>query len=121
VSAKAGSDLALGLDLQLAEEVAEEAVAKLGWSLERAQDGRLIVHEDASKLHCHCSPLRAELTFITSGPSSTELAIRGQVPGWGLIASKHAREQTDLLTRRIGLVAIAIIRQRPIVEAWKRT
>ena len=79
----------------------------MAWVLESESRGRFRLREDATKLHCHCSPLEADLELSPAGEGATELAIDGRVPGWGLLAGKHAREQTQLLARRVGLAAIA--------------
>lgn len=84
-----------------------EVVADLGWTLETGGHGSFEVREDPTKLHCHCSPLHAHLRPTLSGGGGTELRIEGAVPGWGPVASRHAREQTDLLARRLGLAALS--------------
>ena len=77
----------------------------LGWSVAPATNGGFEIREDATKLHCHCTPLRVRL-MLSATTEGTTLTIDGEVPGWGPIASQHAREQTDLLTRKLGLAAI---------------
>ena len=81
-------------------------VGDLGWSSESLEPGTFEIHEDPTRLHCHCSPLRAHLTF-TPAAGGTELRIDGEVPGWGPVASKHVRDGTDLLARRVGLEAVS--------------
>jgi hypothetical protein len=106
--AKAHQQLLLDLPAEDVERLAERTVAELGWELSREPDGRLIVDEDATKLHCHCSPLHAELELRSSESSrQTSLNVSGKVAGWGPLATEHARSQTDLLARRLGLAAIA--------------
>ena len=83
-----------------------QEVRSLRWGLEHRGDGRIEVREDATRLHCHCSPLTARLTVHATGSGRTSLTIEGSVPGWGPVASQHVRSQTDLLARRIGLAAI---------------
>ncbi len=89
------------------EALARRVASELGWAVEDSTPGRLTLAEDATKLHCHCQPLRAELSYDEGAPDATELRIEGRVPGWGPISSEHARRQTDLLTRRIGLTVAA--------------
>ncbi|GIK83233.1 MAG: hypothetical protein BroJett024_43380 [Alphaproteobacteria bacterium] len=102
---KARSKLVLQSQPSELRNVARRVVADLGWEVEHAK-GALLVYEDATRLHCHCSPLRAELKFKAAENGETELVITGTVAGWGPIASQHVREQTDLLTRRLGLAAV---------------
>ena len=104
---KARSKLVLESEPSEVETLAERVAADLGWELERADVGHLVIYEDATRLHCHCSPLRAELQIRAAENGKSELAIMGRVAGWGPVASQHVREQTDLLTRRLGLAAIA--------------
>jgi hypothetical protein len=110
--AKARQQLLLELEPRDVERIAEEVARELGWDLTRAPGGDLAVNEDATRLHCHCAPLDAELELKAAGEARTELIIRGRVPGWGPIASQHVRRQTDLLARRLGLAAIAATRSR---------
>jgi hypothetical protein len=109
--AKARQQLLLELEPPDVERIAERVVSQLGWSLTRAP-GSLVANEDATKLHCHCSPLNAELELRPAGDTGTEVTVRGRVAGWGPIASQHVRRQTDLLTRRLGLAAVAATRSR---------
>lgn len=106
--AKASQQLLLELPPDEVERLAATTVAELGWELSREPGRRLIVDEDASKLHCHCSPLQAELELQPApGGQQTRLTVTGKVAGWGPLATQHARSQTDLLARRLGLAAIA--------------
>jgi hypothetical protein len=111
--AKASQQLLLELPPDEVERLAETTVAELGWELSRQPGGRLIVDEDATKLHCHCAPLHAELDLHpTQAGRQTRLTVAGKVAGWGPVASQHVRGQTELLSRRLGLAAIAAVRDR---------
>ena len=79
-------------------------VGELGWSSESSEQGKFEIREDPTRLHCHCSPVHARLTLLSS-PGGTEMRIEGEVAGWGPVASKHVREGIDLLARRVGLEA----------------
>ena len=89
-----------------AARVVAEAVTGLGWALDPLDDGSIEVREDTTRLHCHCSPLRARISLTDLNEAVTTAEIEGRVPGRGPVAAKHVREQTDLLTRSIGLRAI---------------
>ena len=102
-------DLTLPLQAEEARFVIENVAGELGWAVTRSDAGSFEVREDPTRLHCHCSPLRATLSLTPSG-GRTELGIEGEVPGRGPVASKHVREQTDLLARRVGLAALAVSR-----------
>ena len=113
--------LKLPLPGDLAVTLVTKAATDLGWNLNVLADGSLEIHEDATRLHCHCSPLRALVTLTGIGESATVAEIEGRVPGRGPIAGKHVREQTDLLTRGIGRRALEAGRsgleaQRPPVQ-----
>lgn len=82
-------------------EVAEE----LGWQLERRAPGRFVLQEDATKLHCHGSPIEVSIE-LSADDGETEVRIEGTVPGRGPISRKHVEERTDALTRKLGLAAI---------------
>lgn len=98
-------ELRIPIGRAAAGEVVASAAGELGWSCEEAPDGRLEIREDATRLHCHCSPLRAIVETADGEGGGTRVEIAGEVPGWGPLASRHVREQTDLLTRRIALAA----------------
>ena len=100
------ASLRLPLGSAAAQRTAEGVAAGLGWEFESTGPGSLVIDEDATRLHCHCSPLRAHLTLRSLGADLTELRIDGRVPGWGPISSDHVRRQTDLLARRVGLAAL---------------
>ena len=108
--AKARQELHLELPPGEVAEIARRVVAALGWELSRDEEGRLVVDEDVTKLHCHCSPLRAALELHPTPERATRLLVEGRVPGWGPVASQHVRRQTDLLARRVGLEAIDAMR-----------
>jgi hypothetical protein len=110
--AKARQELHLELPPGEVAEIAERVVAALGWELSEEEEGQLVVDEDMTKLHCHCSPLRAELELHSAPERGTRLLVEGRVPGWGPVASQHVRRQTDLLTRRVGLEAVDAMRAR---------
>ncbi len=111
--AKAGQQLLLDLPPSAVERIIKTAVAELGWKLTGEPDGRLIVDEEVTKLPCHCSPLHAELELRpVQGGQQTKVDVTGRVPGWGPVASQHVRGQTDLITRRVGLAAIAVAKGR---------
>ena len=106
--AKARQQLSLELPPDEVVRLAETTAAELGWELSQESDGRLIVDEDATKLHCHCSPLHAELELEPEeNGMRTRLVVTGKVAGWGPLATEHVRRQTDLLSRRLGLAAIS--------------
>lgn len=105
--AKARQDLLIDLGAGELTRVVERVVGELGWELDASGRDGLLVHEDATRLHCHCAPIRAEVELGEAGDRRTRLTISGQVSGWGPVASRHVREQTDLLARRIGLAAVA--------------
>lgn len=103
---RANRELNLNVDPANVIELARPVAAELGWILTTPEPGHLVVSEDPTRLHCHCSPLKAKLEFSSSDDGRTRLTVEGEVPGWGPIASRHVVQQTDLLTRRIGLAAI---------------
>ncbi len=106
--AKARQQLSLELPPDEVVRLTETTAAELGWELSQESDGRLIIDEDATKLHCHCSPLHAELELKPEeNGMRTRLAVTGKVAGWGPLATEHVRRQTDLLSRRLGLAAIS--------------
>lgn len=74
---------------------------------ERRSATELVLTEDAAKLHCHCSPMTAALFLSSADESRTEVRIEGSIAGRGPIAGKRAREQTDALTRKLGLAAVS--------------
>lgn len=78
----------------------------LGWGFERRSRTQLILTEDATRLHCHCGPVTATLSLMPADEDRTAVQIDGNVAGRGPISGKRAREQTDALTRLIGLRAV---------------
>lgn len=84
-------------------EAASEVAAALGWEVDVLSSNELILYEDATRLHCHCSPLRAELQLKSQEFGRTDVLVSGKVAGWGPVAAGHVRKQTDLLTRKLGL------------------
>ena len=102
--------LVLPLPKDRVDDLLSDVAGELGWKLERMAPEQLVVREDATRLHCHCSPIEATLSLAASEAGSTEVRIEGRVPGWGPLAGKHAREQTELLARRVGLAAVRVER-----------
>jgi hypothetical protein len=107
--ATAKQELVIELEARDLERVIDRVVANLGWDLSRPAADVLRADEDATKLHCHCAPLHAEMV-LGQRANQTKLTIRGKVPGWGPVASQHVRRQTDLLARRVGLAAVQLQR-----------
>ena len=98
------------IDQTEARSICEQVISELGWVVVSEDDTRLVTGEDATRLHCHSQPADAEIE-LTTADEQTVIAIEVSVPGWGIISAKHAREQADLLARRIGLAIIH--RSRP--------
>lgn len=105
--------LLIPLDRTEVRELLERVASELGWALEHQTRERARFREEASRLHCHCSPLEASVDLAQPDAGSTELTIEGRVPGWGPLAWTHVQEQTGLLARRIGLAAIEQREGRP--------
>ena len=96
--------LLLPLDVDAAASVCRQVLRGIGWTAE--EDGEsLLATEDGSRLHCHCHPATVHVTFRSRG-DRTETSFEGSVAGWGPISSKHVREQTSGLARRVGLASI---------------
>jgi hypothetical protein len=98
--------LLLPLDRPGVDAILERVSGELGWSLEREAPDRLRLHEDPTRLHCHCAPLEANVQLTPTASGETEVRIEGRVPGWGPVSGQHVREQTELLARRVGLALI---------------
>lgn len=69
--AKAQQEMLLELEPHEVEQIAEDVTCTLRLTLTRAPGGRLVANEDATKLHCHCSPLQAELELRPAGEAQT--------------------------------------------------
>ena len=93
------------IDRTEARSICHHVIGELGWALMSEDEAHLVASEDPTRLHCHGQPAEAEIE-LTAAAEQTAIAIKVRVPGWGTISSRHAREQTDLLARRIGLVII---------------
>jgi len=81
--------------------VVRAALADLGWTLTTDGSTRIVAAEDPTRLHCHCQPIKATITFKETADGRSIVSLETSVPGRGPISSKHADAQTGMLTRRI--------------------
>lgn len=105
-------DLRLPLSPDDAARLARAELTRLGWSISSEDHLRLEARQDASRLPCHSQPVSAAILFEAEARKTTDMTILGRAPGWGPVASRNAREQTDLLTRRIGLACARAARNK---------
>lgn len=98
------SKLRATLQLAVSEDEAaaasRRALVQMGWSLLEERPLRIVAREDATRLHCHCSPATVTLAFAPRSGGSV-IEIETEVPGFGPISSQHAEEQSQVLARRI--------------------
>ena len=78
----------------------ERVVRELRWEVTGGDATHVRGAEDPARLHCHCPPAATEITLIPSA-RGTEIGIEVEVPAWGIVSNRHARDQCDLLVRRM--------------------
>jgi hypothetical protein len=82
------------------------AIAELTWTLEESGgQGDLSGRERPEILCCHNAPVRVEAEVLPAGHDRTSVEVRGSVPGWGPVSSKHLRSRMDAFERRLRLSA----------------
>lgn len=103
------SKLRATLELAISEDEAlaacRRALLDLGWSVLEDRERAVVAREDATRLHCHCPPATAAIGVDSKSSEVTVIEIATKVPGFGPISSRHAEEQSQVLARRIALLA----------------
>jgi hypothetical protein len=79
---------------------ARAALAERGWDVDARDDG-LTAREDPCRLPCHSWPSEVQVEVARSEDLGTLLNVEVEVPGWGPISARHAREQLAALARAI--------------------
>lgn len=79
---------------------ARTALAERGWEVDARDDG-LTAREDPCRLPCHSWPAEVQVKVERSEDLGTVLNVEVEVPGWGPISARHAREQLAVVARAI--------------------
>lgn len=66
-----------------------EVAGEWPWELIGEGQDHVAVREDATRLCCTISPVRAGIRVLEESPSRVRIRIDGSVPGWGIIASRQ--------------------------------
>ena len=100
LTSKAAAHLELPLPRERALAVCRAAVAGIDWELVEG-DADLRGRQDPARLCCYSAPVAVDLELSESGGHTT-VALRGEVAGLGVVASRDLRAAMSLLASAIG-------------------
>jgi hypothetical protein len=83
-----------------ASRAVRQAISEAGWEAAEMGD-HVVAHEDATKLSCTISPVKAEIRVREQNPRRAQIQLDGWVAGWGPIANRQLPDRLRMLERVI--------------------
>lgn len=97
---KQGARLSVTADGPGAIAACRRGLAELNWQVLEDHGEYLVAREDPARLHCSCPQAQIEIRLVEDvGGASLELTTT--VPGFGPISSRHARDTSMSVIRRV--------------------
>ena len=98
---KQGARLSVTADGPRAITACRQGLAELDWQVLEDHGGHLVAREDPARLHCSCPQAQIEIRLVEDVGGAAALELTTTVPGFGPISSRHARDTSMSVIRRI--------------------